>query len=240
MKKILSALLGICLICSLIVLNGCSDTFITNNYGTGTIPTAQLEKGFIFAATQPQNYSEGAIFWVDNNDQLQTDLGSGQCVLKYRNDERNTDIVIFTVLLPGYNQDTLRFIARNSKFRYDLIPDPGDSTYPFRGIGIVNTFNYFFVYDQERNVMHFFNAFNGHSWSLPAVYDGKEVLIEDGQKLLHNSVSPNPLGTNVHEWYSPAYVGPPNQQITAYRPIWRPGGDFKNPGHIINPKTKKN
>ncbi len=236
MKKFILAVFGFFIACSSTTIVGCGDTFITNN-NTATVAVAHLEKGYMYFATQNTNYNEGAAFWMDNAGNLQTDWGSGQYILSYINDEDNPEVVIFTVLLPWYENDTLRFIARKSPFKYDQIPAPGNSTYPFRGVGIVNLMNFVFVYDQENSIMHFFNAFNGDTWSKSAVYnrDSNRVDIEGGQELLPNSVSPNPLGTNVHEWHDPAYHGF-NIQVTAYRLFWG-GGSLKNPGHVIKSKS---
>lgn len=190
----------------------------------------------MYIATQNTGYSEGAAFWMDNAGNIQSDLG-GQNVLSYKNDEDNANVVIFTVLLPWYNNDTLRFITRKSPFKYDQIPAPGNSTYPFRGVGIVNAMNYFFAYDQENSIIHLFNVFNGNTWSLSAVYDGEKVVIDGGIQLVHNSVVPDPLQTNVHEWLDPDYHGW-NIQVTAYRLFWL-GSDGKiiaNPGKVIKSK----
>lgn len=192
-----------------------------------------MEPGSFYPATQTTNYNDGAIFWMDYSGIIHSDLGDN-IVLGYINDEKNSDIIILRVLLPWYEADTLRFIARNSHIKYNEVPSPGDSLHPFRGLGIINALNLFFVYNQDTQLITIFNIFNGSTYSLQAIYNAEyqRVFIGNNIQLKPNLVVPYPLQSNVHRWNDPA-LGMYENEVNAYRLFWPLGSSAKNPGKYV-------
>lgn len=231
MKKFIKTFLFILAVFSAGFFFGCGDTII-NNYNT-TTENARLEPGYLYVATQTAGYVDGAYFYLDSTGRVRTDLLPDPNVFSYSySDPNNHDFIEFRISQYGGSGDTLRFRARKTPWTISSLPLPGNSSYPFRGAGIIDKFNLFMVYDQEHSIMHLFNILNGATTTISAVYTNNKIVLSDGRELRPNSVTPDPLSTNVHEWHDPAYYNQ-NEQIVVYRIFWGLPGEFKNPGKRI-------